>query len=53
MKLNRHYGVVVQLINFLLRSLAASHDYYLMENGRADCNVSDGKSSPLHIIEET
>ena len=39
MKLNRHYGVVVQLINFLLGSLAACHYYYLIENGRVDALV--------------
>ncbi len=39
MMLNRHYGVVVQLINFLLGSLAACHDSYFMGNGRADALV--------------
>ncbi|MCD9526533.1 hypothetical protein [Photobacterium carnosum] len=36
---NSNDSEVVQLINFLLGSLAASHDYYLMENGRADALV--------------
>ena len=46
MMLNRHCGVVVQLVNFLFGSLAASH-----AGGRAD--IRNGKSRPLHIIEET
>ena len=42
---NRHYGVVVQLVNFLLGSLAAYH-----AEGRAD--VRNGKSRPLHIFKK-
>ena len=42
---NRHYGVVVQLVNFLLGSLAASHV-------EGSAYVRYGKSRPFHIIEE-
>ncbi|WP_181317595.1 hypothetical protein [Photobacterium phosphoreum] len=47
---NRHCGVVVQLVNFLLGSLAASHGYYLIENGRADALVVMlAMASPAHF----
>ena len=50
MMLNRHYGVVVQLINFLLETLAASHDSYFMGNGRADALVVKlAIASPVHF----
>ena len=49
MMLNRYCEVVIQLIHFLLGTLAASHDSYFMGNGRADALVVMlAIASPVH-----
>jgi hypothetical protein len=47
---NRHSKQQFSWLGSLLGSLAASHDYYLMENGRADALVVMlVMASPVHF----